>query len=247
MIGVMHRGFCVLLSLGIFAVPTLAHADDALYKAVSDYLIKWKDFKFEGSETVSKAKAQQEPRYSELHVKGLAQRAKGQFRWSYEIAMSDDYKYPLPGELNPPKYGKFIQLPVEPAAGTNDRAWQQAKPGSKWEKASPTTETFATKLAMDIFNWPMVMDSAQLLKAKPSAKAMPVFGAKANEGKKGLFYEIKEARPKGYRFGYWVDPSTRQLLQITVEKSEFGELHDFTIGFWDVNKSNSPVITGPTS
>ena len=224
--------------------PALARSDDGLYHAVSDYLLKWNDFQFEANEVVGQGTAQQAPRYSERHAKGTCQREKAQRRWSYSVSMSDDYKYPTPGELGPSLAGSFILLPASLSGGINDKSWQKQPGHSGWEKVMTNNATLATKLETDYLFHASVM-STNYLRAAVKKGTYPVFGAAANKGRKGDFYEISRAQPAGYKFGFWVDSETKQLLQITVAKTEFGETHEMTVGFWNVNKSNKPVIVAP--
>ncbi len=240
------KNFAALLLAAMFltsVVPT--RADDALYHAVSDYLLTWKDFQFEAGESVTKGTAQQEPRFAERHAKGVCQKEGAEKRWRYTVTMDEDYKYPLPGEVTAPLNGEFILLPaVTPSGGINERSWQKPPGSARWEKVSATTFTLATRLATDHLFHSTVIDSGLLRSAQPKG-TFPVFGAEANRGRKAILYEVTPTRPPGYRFGYWIDAETKQLLQISVAKTEYGENHDMTVGFWAVNQSASPVIVAP--
>ena len=235
----------LFLTFGILVIPAIARSDDNLYHAVSDYLLKWNDFQFEAHEVLGQGTAQQTPRYSERHAKGTCQREKAQRRWSYTVTMSDDYKYPTPGELGPSLAGSFVLLPASLTGGINDKSWQKQPGRSSWTKVDAPIWTLASKLETDYLFHASVMDT-NFLRAAVKKGTFPVFGAVANKGRKGDFYEITTAKPQGYKYGIWVDSLTKQLIQVTVAKTEFGESHEMTVGFWNVNKSNKPVIVAPT-
>lgn len=242
------RKFCLTLSMtGLSSVGLLssnAYADDALYYAVSDYLMKWNDFSFEAHQNVMPGNAQQAPRFLERNARGISQRNQGKRSWQYTVSLDDSYKYPLPGEVTPPLAGEFVLLPAGPSGGINDRSWQKRPGAASWEKVPATLYTLASTLETDHLFHATVIDSGLLMSAQPKG-SFPVFGAEANKGIKATFYEITNAKPQGYRYGYWLDPKSRQLLQISVAKTERGENHDLTIGFWNVNKSGQPVIAAP--
>ena len=219
--------------------------DDNLYTAVSNYLFKWNNFSFESLEVLSQGTSRQSPRYSERHAKGIVQRDKNQRRWSYSVKMSEDYHYPHAGELGAPLDGDFILLPASSSGGINEKSWQRLPGQTNWKKVDATLQTLGSKLEIDYLFHATVLDSTSLRKAQKKG-TFPVFGANANKGKNGDLYEISGSKPTGYKYGFWVDPLTKELLQITVAKTEFGENHEVTVGFWNINKSDKPIIVAPT-
>lgn len=224
--------------------PAFARSDDNLLHAVNDYLVKWNDFQFEANEVVTQGTAQQAPRYSERHAKGTCQREKAQRRWSYTVTMSDDYKYPTPGELGPSLAGSFILLPASSTGGINDKSWQKQPGHGGWTKVDAPIWTLASKLETDYLFNATVMDT-NFLRAAVKKGTYPVFGAAANKNRKGDLYEVTGAKPQGYKYGFWVDSQTKQLIQVTIAKTEFGANFEMTVGFWNVNKSSKPVIVAP--
>lgn len=243
--GAVKSPLPLLIGVGLVLVPAFARSDDNLLHAVNDYLMKWNDFHFESNEVVTQGTAQQAPRYSERHARGTCQREKAQRRWSYTVTMSDDYKYPAPGELGPSLAGSFIVLPASLTGGINDKSWQKQPGRATWEKVTTNNATLATKLETDYLSHASVMDT-NFLRAAVKKGNYPVFGAVANKNRKGDFYEVTVAKPQGYKYGFWVDRQTKQLMQVTIAKTEFGAIFEMTVGFWNVNKSAKPVIVAPT-
>lgn len=242
-----------LISISAFVASSNCFADDKLYQAIQKAL-RWTSYRFESHDFKRMISGTPLQRYEDRTTKGIMQRfdtnakpdepAKNiRYHWKYTVSMSEDYQYPLPGEMNPPLNGDFVILP----GSFIDANSYQKKPGeSAWRKLDTGTTGYNSvgeSLANEWLAYGFVQNFTSV---RPSGE-FPIFGSNEVRGKKCILYTIENGRPNNYRFSYWLDKLSGDLVQMSgsMGKMNVTVYSEMTIVFFEPNKHDAPRITKP--
>lgn len=239
----------------LLAMGDQAFSDDKLYRAIQKAL-SWKNYRFETHDFyVITMGGKPWRRFEDRAAKGIMQRFDDQSpsdersvmtrpHWKYSVTMSSDYTYPMPGELNAPLNGDFVVLP---GSGIDGNAYQRRAGESAWKKMEVGSANYSSVGSLIETEWLKYAFVQNFVPVQASGE-FPIFGAQEVQGKKCIVYHINDARPAGWRFSYWLDKTTGDLVQLAgangkgLDKPPYME---FTIVFLEPGRHASPRIGKP--